>query len=62
LSRADLRGANLSNGNLQWANIEGTRFDGARLDGVVIVGNEIEDAGLDPTFLRALGADIRRPD
>jgi hypothetical protein len=37
-------------------------MDGARLDGVVMVGNEIEDAGLDPIFLRSLGADVRRPD
>jgi uncharacterized protein YjbI with pentapeptide repeats len=62
LSRADLRGANLTSGTLMWANIDGVRFDGARLDGVVIVGNEIEDAGLDPLFLRSLGADVRRPD
>jgi hypothetical protein len=39
-----------------------TQFDGACLDGVVIVGNEIEDAGLDLLFLRSLGADVRRPD
>lgn len=62
LSRADLRGANLANGTLQWANIKEARLDGTCLDGVVIVGNEIEDAGLDPTFLRSLGADVRRPD
>ena len=62
LSRADFRGANLANGTLQWANIKEARFDGACLNGVVIVGNEIEDAGLDPIFLRSLGADVRRPD
>jgi hypothetical protein len=28
-----------------------TRLDGSRLDRVVIVANEIEDAGLDPMFL-----------
>jgi hypothetical protein len=62
LSHADFRGANLANGSLQWANIKEARFDGACLNGVVIVGNEIEDAGLDPIFLRSLGADVRRPD
>jgi hypothetical protein len=62
LRDVDFRGANLANATLQWANINGAKFDDARLDAVVIVGNEIEDAGLDPIFLRSLGADVRRPD
>ena len=62
IRNADLRDSNLAGGTLQWAWFGGALLERANLRDVVLVGNEIEDAGVDALDLKALGADIRRPD